>query len=123
MLHVLNADDMMIHQVLQGKPTLWQSDGWEQKVKSPNNVMMKVETRGLKVDPALLAPYALAVFTATDAYVHSLKDGDLDRMVDTPAGKMPVGGILTGLVAGHMSSIAGEISALKGCQGKKGYPF
>lgn len=123
MLHVLNAEDGVIQQMVQGKPPVWQSGGWEQKVKAPNNMMMKQETRGLKVDPAALQPYAQAVFAATDAYLKTLNDQSLDRVVPTPLGPTPLGVILNYLVAGHTSAITGEISALKGTQGKKGYPF
>jgi hypothetical protein len=122
MLHVLNSEDGSINQMLQGKAPIWQSGGWEQKVKAPFNMMMKPEGRGTKVDPALLQPYAQAVFAATDAYLKTLKDSDLDRVMDTPIGRMPLGAFLAA-TASHLANITGEISALKGVQGKKGYPF
>lgn len=48
----------------------------------------------------------------------------LDRAVHTPLGPTtPLGVILDYLVAGHASMITGEILALKGTLGMKGYPF
>lgn len=123
MLHVANSEDTIVHQMCQGKSPLWQSGGWEQRIKAPFNMMMKEQTRGLKVDPAALQPYAQAVFAATDAYVKTLNDQALDRIINTPIGQMPLGLILDALVVGHMANISGEISALKGLQGLKGYPF
>lgn len=121
MLHVANAEDGIVNQMLQGKQTVWDSGGWEEKVKAPFNFLQQVGQRGMKVDPKLLVPYRDAVFASTDAYIKTLDDPALDRIVETPIGKFTVGIVLDALVVGHMASIVGEIAVLKGLQGLQGY--
>ena len=81
-------------------------------------------SRSMKLDLDSFREYAKAVFAQTDAYVNNLTDEDLDREVDLGAwGKKTVALILSDYVIGHISSLTGEISVLKGLQGVKGYPF
>lgn len=65
-----------------------------------------------------------AVAAETDAWLDSLTDEDLTRPVDFTGfglGMQDVTWTLTNLVIGHIFGHAGEISALKGIQGNKGY--
>jgi hypothetical protein len=43
--------------------------------------------------------------------------------LETPIGKLSVGQMLETFIAWHINAHCGEISALKGCLGVKGYPF
>lgn len=55
-----------------------------------------------------------------------LNDADLDRKVDLPFagfGPQSLGWIVSNVALGHLHNHTGEISALKGVQGGKGYPF
>jgi hypothetical protein len=82
--------------------------------------------RRLKVDLQMLHEYAAAVFDATDAWLATLSDADLKRNVDlTPIGIGPstISFILSNVVIGHIYCHTGEIAALKGTRGLKGYPF
>ena len=79
----------------------------------------------MKVDPTKMREYAKAVYSATEAYLASLTDDDLSRPISLAAlglGESAVGYILTNGLLGHAFSHAGEISCLKGLQGKRGYP-
>ena len=60
-----------------------------------------------------------------EAYLANLKPVDLDRNMDlgAPMGQHTVGWILQVFVAGNIRAHTGEISALKGTQNMKGYPF
>ncbi len=74
--------------------------------------------------PALRA-YAAAVAEATDAYVASLTPGDLDRAVDLSSlgfGQRTLGWVLGAGVLGHVLSHWGEICALNGLHGGRGFP-
>lgn len=81
--------------------------------------------RTLRVDLPALRAYAQAVYAATDAYLATLSDADLDPMVgqEGTAFRMQRGVFLTNILAGHINNHTGEISSLKGLQGGKGYPF
>jgi hypothetical protein len=78
------------------------------------------------VDLPAFRAYAKAVYEATDAYLATLPDAALSREVDLSAmgmGKQTVGFVLDNALLGHAYCHCGEISAIKGVQGKKGYPF
>jgi len=78
------------------------------------------------VDLLAFRAYAKAVYDATDAYLDTLADPELSREVDLSEmgmGKQTVGFVLDNVLLGHAYCHCGEISALKGIQGKKGYPF
>lgn len=125
--HVPQAEDFLINGMLQGKPTLWQSGGWEEKLGIPNVANLQ---DGVRIDTRrcieALRPYSSAVAASTDAYLDSLTDQDLDRDVDMSAfgmEPMRLGDVLTTFSVGNTFAHTGEISAIKGVQGAQGYPF
>ncbi len=68
--------------------------------------------------------YAKAVFAATDAYMATLSDTDIEREVDLGGwGKKTVAELLYSFIIGHTNNLSGELSALKGVHSLKGYPF
>ena len=123
--HVLQAEDMIISGMLQGQPSVWERDGWEGKLGIPNVAMHTQEmARGFKGDVHALQPYKEAVFASTQAYLDSLTDADLDREVEGGGGgPMTVVDAITNALVGNNLAHTGEISALKGVQGAKGYAF
>lgn len=81
-------------------------------------------SKTVKIDLTKLRKYAKAVYNATDKYVNSLKDKDLEKEIDLGSwGKKTVANLLSGFIIGHTNSLAGEASVLKGIQGFKGYQF
>lgn len=74
-----------------------------------------------------MAGYGRKVFENTEAFLTSLKDGDLDRELNLKQFGFPmdmtVGNFLSRMVLGNTYAHTGEISALKGTMGLKGYPF
>ena len=82
--------------------------------------------RRLKVDLRLLHDYAAAVFDAMDEWLATLSDEDLKKSVDLTSigiGPSTIAFILSNVVIGHVYCHTGEIAALKGTRGLKGYPF
>jgi hypothetical protein len=80
----------------------------------------------VKLDVKTFREYAKAVYEASEEYVASLTDEDLDKDVDMSAfgmGTRKVHDFIANLISGHAYPITGEISVLKGIQGLKGYPF
>ena len=124
--HVLWAEDMVVNQTLQGKASLWQQMGMESRTGLKMNAYQTSETaRSMDVDPVAMLEYAKALAAGTEGYVAKLSDADLERKLSfgPSLGDQTVGWALINLVAAHYNNIAGEISALKGVQGLKGYPF
>lgn len=81
-------------------------------------------SKSVTIDLTLLQTYAKAVYANTDAYIATLTDDDMEKEIDMGDwGKKKLGLLLAGFVVGHTYSLAGEISAIKGVHGSKGYPF
>lgn len=126
--HILHCEDVMINSVIQGKPSIWERDGWGAKtgisslaLDQPNE-----QARAYRCDPLKLQAYAADVFKSTEAYFDSLRGEDLDKDVDLSAanmGTMGLGQFLLTMLLGNNYAHTGEISALKGTLGSKGYPF
>lgn len=80
--------------------------------------------KDVKVDLAKFREYAQKVYAQTDEYLATLKEEDLDQEVDMGAfGKYTLAFVLTNFSLLHLANLAGEVSAAKGFQGHKGYPF
>ena len=80
----------------------------------------------MRIDLPAFRAYSKAVFKATDAYLAALPDAELSSPLDLSAmgmGTQTVGFVLNNVMIGHAYCHCGEISALKGIQGKRGYPF
>lgn len=122
--HIVQTEDAIVSGMFQGKPPIWESGGWEQKLGIPNMVMHTRESaRGFKGEVAALEPYKQEVYAATAAFLDGLSEAELDREVDGPAGKMPLGEAFGMLLIANNFAHTGEISALKGVLGAKGYAF
>lgn len=127
MAHVLQCEDGMLAMFLMGTKPIWERDGWEAKVGLPMMIDLPADPAPTSsCDPTNLMEYGKAVFAQTDAYLASLTPADLDRQVDLTAaglGKMSLAQFLLTMLLGNTYAHTGEISALKGIQGSKGYPF
>jgi hypothetical protein len=125
--HALLAQDGIVNGMLKGRAPRFATD-WADRtgLESPQQNLTPEWSRGLRPDLAALRQYGQVVIADTEAYLDGLTADDLDRTIDLSAfglGEPTVGWILNALVAGHLNNMAGEISALKGVQGARGYPF
>ena len=126
--HAILSEDAIVNAMLAGGRPL--SEG-EWKDKTGVDQPMPLEDadkfaawyQQAKVDMSALREYAKAVYAASESYIESLSEEDLEREVELWGMKMTVASALNGFVINHASAIAGEISALKGVAGLKGYPF
>ena len=86
----------------------------------PPEIMM----RDVQVDDLpTLRERAKNVRVAAQDWLSSLTPADLEIKRETSIGELDLGQMLEAFVIWHINVHCGEISALKGCQGAKGYPF
>ena len=64
-----------------------------------------------------------AVWEKTQGWLSSLTPADLDIIRQTTVGELNQGQMFEIYIVWHVNVHCGEIAALKGCQGAKGYPF
>lgn len=129
--HLVFSEDFFAHMLLQGKKPLMETD-WLNKTGASEIQPSEWQEaypkwlKSVKVDMAKMNTYAETVFKASETYLASLTDDDLMKKVDMSAfgmGSRTASTVWGGMIIGHAYSIMGEISALKGIQGLKGYPF
>jgi hypothetical protein len=127
MAHILHCEDGMLSMFLLKQPTIWEREGWGAKTGLPLMIDMPPDpSRRRLVDAAALREYGQKAFAQTDAFLASLVPSNLDDEVDMTSaglGKMSVGAFLLTMLLGNTYAHTGEISALKGLMGSKGYPF
>jgi uncharacterized damage-inducible protein DinB len=124
--HLVLAEDSLVLGMAARKPTLW-STTWAGKTGvsplPPESEGYDAWVRSVRVDLPALREYAQAAHAAVDAYLSQLTPDDLDRPIDWRAvGVQNLGGLLSH-AALHTANHTGEISAIKGIHGLKGYPL
>jgi hypothetical protein len=130
--HIIKYVDHIVHDWGMGQPSLRQREGWQEKVvitsppPEPDDPMLDLRAirEGVSVDLPALHDYARATAQAVLDWVASLTAEDLaDRMIETRYGTFNLSQMLDSLIIWHINAHCGEISALKGCQSLKGYPW
>ena len=116
--HVYNGQDNLVHRVLLEQPPIFESGGWAERL----GVDAKTVWSAPPPDPDLLRAYADEVQAATVPALEALAPGVLDREEETPRGRRTVGARLLLMLVTHKGTHMGEIAALLGCQGLKGFP-
>jgi hypothetical protein len=126
-VHVVVAEDEILHGMLQGKPGVYQAQGWAGRtgVEAPPMGQFPTEWgRKVRLNLPVFREYAKVVYAATDAYIARLTDSDLARQVQTEfIGEQSVAFVISNILGWHIAEHTGEIAALKGVQGLKGLPF
>jgi DinB superfamily len=121
-IHFMSVEDNFIQAVIQGKPRVWDSGGWSEKTgvqKTPSIGENWDEFKHRQVAIQPLLDYKTAVWAATDAYLATLTEEELDRKVKFAGGERTVADMLLMSMSQSLSH-NGEIAALKGVQGAKG---
>ncbi len=126
--HTVFSEDFITHGMLQGKTPLYHANGWAQKLgvapSSADSPSMRPDWgKDVKMDAAKFKEYAKEVYAATDAYLSSVSDSELQQKTQTPIGEQTKEWIVVSLLGTHAPQHAGEIAALMGVQGLKGLPF
>lgn len=127
MAHAIVAEDSIVQGMLQGKAPLYASTfQGKTGVSDPQFMNAPEWVKAVRIELDQFRTYAAAIAAATDAYIASLSESDLDKAHDLSQmgmGSRPTGWMLAALVTGHLHDLTGEISAIKGSHGLKGYPF
>lgn len=124
--HFMRTEDNIV-QNLQGKPTIWESGNWHQKLGMDKlGIDTKVQGTGFQepdVDKVATLPitelvaYADQVIQSTTNYMKTLDDAKLDYAADPQRPQRTVGALFRQIIVGHGWWHLGEIKYLKGLQG------
>jgi hypothetical protein len=129
--HLIFSEDMFVHAFLNKTQPLFETTFKDKTGASELHPMEWQEAypkwlREVKVDMEKFQEYAKAVFAASEEYVATLTDEELEKDVDMSSfgmGNKKTHDFIANLISGHAYSIMGEVAVLKGIQGLKGYPF
>jgi hypothetical protein len=127
--HLLLAEDVVLNMMVRGTTPLLMGEfagknGFQTEPMDRSAESLLAWANSVKVDMPAAQEYGKAVLANTLDWVGTLSESDLDREVEAPGfPKMTVGSWITLTAIVHPSNHCGEISALKGVQGAKGYPF
>ncbi len=125
MLHALGTEDYFIQAAIQGRPRLWESGGWAERIgvaelPGPGQSWDEFKSRPTPLEPVVA--YGRAVRESTNAYLAGLTDAELAREIELGGRPRTIAEALT-IILLHTSFHGGEISTLKGVQGARGIPF
>jgi DinB superfamily len=118
--HVVTFEDYFFNALVKGGAPLMMSENAGISAPPP---MGSWEEWGRTVTVKLAdqQAYAQKVYATADAYLATLRDADLARVIEAPVATLPLGEFLRILILNaHLH--AGEISCLKGLRGLQGYP-
>jgi hypothetical protein len=125
--HTISSVDMVVHGWGLGETPIFQKEEWQKKVVVSSAAEERKdhppEIRETCVDLAMLRKYEKVVVAANQDWLTSLTPEDLERKVETPIGELNLAQMIESFIVWHINAHCGEISALKGCQGARGYPF
>ncbi len=124
-LHAVASEDSFIQKIIMGKASLWDSGNWSAQIglempPGPRGGWEEARAATLAVSPVLA--YAEAVCEATNTYLATLTEDELDRSISL-WGRESTVAVTLALLVTHLAGHAGEIAAVKGMQGVKGLPF
>lgn len=125
--HAVLSEDMVLQSIVyHAKPM---AEGEDTGISEPAPSMEDPDAyqkwySTVVVDLSKMRAFAKKVYQATDDYLASLKEEDLDRMLEIPhMGQKSIAYLLNNWLLLHYAAMNGEVSAAKGFQDKKGYPW
>ena len=122
--HSVFNEDYALQSMLQGKEPLFLAGGWAQRtgleLQDPA-AGPQWNNPNLELGP--VQEYAQAVYDASNQYLQSVSDADLERPIDFFGRKESAAWVIGDMVLVHLSEHSGEIAALKGVMGQKGLPW
>ena len=130
--HLVYSEDVILHGMIQGKSPLYLTS-WKGKTGASTPMPAMDEkwvqahsdwAKSVQIKFPQLLKYMKTVFATTEKYISTLSEKDLEKEIDLGSwGKKTLVSLLSGFIIAHTNSLTGEISAIKGINGAKGYPF
>ncbi len=123
LIHAIGFVDNTINKTAQGKPAIWETGNWAEKIPGLAPGRQDLEkARAAKTDIAVVKQYVDQVLAEADRYLGTITNEDLDRQVPGFGGNMvPLANQLSSALVTHLAEHMGEMSGLKGSAGGKGY--
>jgi hypothetical protein len=126
--HLVAGEDGFVNGLLRGGAPLF-ATSWAGRTglcePPPEGLEWGDWGRRVKIDLCQLREYSAAVAASTDEWLATLTSDDLDKTLDLSSfgfGERSLGWVLGSAVIGHVQAHWGEICALKGLYGGKGFP-
>jgi hypothetical protein len=119
--HTVMGEDGLLNGLVRGETPVYFANGWADKIglEMPQGTMEPDWTIDYDLD--LFRQYAQNVYETTYDYLETVSDDELDRVIESGfAPPMPARSFVAGILAWHVATHQGEISALKGVQGLEG---
>ncbi len=132
LFHMAHIEDSIVLQRLQGKPQIWESEAWFEKLKRPQNDhgahYTLADLTAFHIDVKDLLSYKEAIRAKTAEYINGLQEADFSKKITlAPFGPPPPGGgarppmeIAVGsmllMMLTHLAQHVGEISYIRGLQ-------
>lgn len=122
--HTIFSEDGLVNGLMRGGTPVYFAGGWAPKVGIDMPQGGMEPDWAITLDLGLFRQYAAAVYQATDEYIATASDAELNRVIDPGfAPPMAVQPFVANVLAWHVATHQGEISALKGVQGVDGLVF
>lgn len=131
--HLALSEDAVVNGLLRGQPPLF-AESFQGRTGVDRTMPMPGFEEGdlgdwfrnatVEVEPA--RAYAAEVFSSTERFIEEVDDETLGREIDLSGlglGTKLFSDVVTMFIVGHCQNLSGEISAVKGMFGLKGYPF
>jgi hypothetical protein len=118
--HIARGEDSFVQGRLLGKPELWESEKWFNKLnmaESEAGSHYSIDQVNAFPIPELkdLLEYFNAVRGQTIEYVKNVKPDELEKKVKLPFGEFSIAGILS-IIVSHNAQHTGEMSYLRGLE-------
>jgi hypothetical protein len=125
--HSVISEDVIVSTMIAKKDPVFK-DGGDIGLSEPMPSFQEWDkneawVKSVNIDLDKFKEYAKRVYQATDDYIATLSEADLENELDLGEwGKHKMSDVLSNFVILHIANLTGEISAAKGFQGLKGYP-
>ena len=126
--HNVRTEDTVLNFFLQKKTPVWNAEEWDKKLEmdpqAQGTGMSAEESAAVRIrDIGIFKEYMESTFKATQAFLETVKDDDLEEVHDLPLlGQRSLYQVIGGTVLHHGANHIGEIYYIKGLQGLKGSP-
>jgi hypothetical protein len=124
-LHALESEDWCIQELIQGKQKLVVAGKYYEKWGlPPAGSAEELDWTNLSVPLEAVQAYGKEVYAATDAWLATATDADLDKEIKWFNNQThSAAWVIADTIHVHLPFHAGEISSLKGVMGLKGLPW